>query len=57
MSIEAKTEKRIKNKWTTIKESIKIVKAKADEINTAIIFITECDKVAVSNSNTVMSWY
>ena len=44
MSIRAKSEKRIENRWTTAEKSIKIVKVRADETNTAIIFTAECEK-------------
>ena len=44
MSIRAKTKKRIENRWNTAEESIEIVKAEADEINTVVIFTAECEK-------------
>jgi len=44
MSIRVKTEKRIENRWTTAEKNIKTAKAEADETNTAIIFIAECEK-------------
>ena len=43
-STKAKTEKKIENRWITIKENIKIVKTEADETNTVIIFTAECEK-------------
>ena len=43
-STEAKTEKRIENKWTTTEENIETAKAKADKTNTVIIFTAECEK-------------
>jgi len=44
VSTEAKTEKRIENRWTTAEESIETAKAEADETNTAAIFTAECEK-------------
>ena len=44
MSTEAKTEKKIENKWTTAEESIETAKAEAGETNTAAIFTAECEK-------------
>ena len=44
MSIEAKTEKRIENRWTTAEESIETAKVRADETNTAAIFTAESDE-------------
>ena len=44
MSIEVKIKKRIENKWITAEKSIKTIKVRADETNTAAIFTAECEK-------------
>ena len=36
--------KKIENRWTITEKNIEIIKAEADEINTAVIFTAECEK-------------